>query len=190
MVCLNKNISFRKLKLRDNLIKEVIDEFDRKFYLYDGNGLEKIDENEKIKLTISIASDVKKIIKNRIKDLFSDNHFLYINMNNNVCTHMFKKGKNEGYFCHKNITSNGNKENYVCTIHNKDHIPKKRIIKDIKNTTENTFNNKKIIKNNPSRIKKINKVFKRKIEKKNSFKIFIGNTGLINFSEIFKNILK
>lgn len=48
-------------------------------------------------------------------------------MNSNNCTYKHKWGKNDGYFCHNKITCNGDKHNYLCTKHNKNHVPKKRI---------------------------------------------------------------
>lgn len=184
MVCLNDTITFKKLTLRDNLIKELVNEVDRKYYLHNGPGLEKIDGNTKMNLSMSIISDVNKIIKNRIKELFENNNFIYINMDDNICSHIFKKGKYEGHFCCKKITKNGNKKKYVCTKHNPDHIPvkKKYVYKDSIIDSAMKLSNKVMLSGKPYR-----KIFKNKFKKKIKKKIKVF--GEINFKNIIERLL-
>lgn len=184
MVCLNDYISFNKLKLRNNLKKEINDHILRLDFDLD---------IEKIKL-----EQINKKLNEKLNDLFSSDNFIYLNTNDNHCIHKFKKGKKEGYFCFKQITKNGDKDNYVCTKHNKNHIPKKRI-KNIKEKTneilqnqtfknnENKNNNNFIIKikNNKNKIFKKNKI---KNNKKNK-KIFVCNGGTINIGYILNMLL-
>lgn len=180
MVCLNENISFKKLVLRDNLNKEII---------------QAIRLNSELDLDENIFKKIKNIIHYKFKELFSNNYFLYINMDDNVCSHMFKRGKKEGHFCHKKITSNGNRENYVCTIHNKNHKPQKKNknhIKNIKN--HNGENNCNIIsKGNVDSISKNiskrnnKKINKNRLRRKKFKKIVIR--GFIDFKYIYNNFL-
>lgn len=178
MVVLNDIISFNMKKLRTNLPLDVKNFIYKSldYYLKDG----KIDE---------IAEKVEKYIKEKL----IEDHFIYINMNNNHCTHKYKKGKKDGEYCCKKITNNGNRHKYVCTRHNKEHVPKKRLNKKLKNF-ENFGNcknykdiNKSIIKID-NKISHLRKNKKLKNNKKNK-KIFICNSGLIDFKKIFKDIL-
>lgn len=186
MVFLNKYITIDKLKMKKNLIKNVVDNINRKYYLYNIPGLEKIDFKIKEETSMKIKNDVNEIIKNTIKNLFENDNFIYINMKDDLCTYKHKKGKNEGYICCKRITKNGNKEKYVCTIHNKKYISKKRnksnnsiFKKDVnisfKYDINSTFKNK-------------NKIYKNKF-KRNNNKIFICNSGVIDFKNIIKKLL-
>lgn len=72
-----------------------------------------------------------------VKEKITEDHFVYLNMNDNICTHKFRKGKRDGEYCCKKITINGNKTKYVCTKHNKDHFPNKRKIKNVIKSTIN-----------------------------------------------------
>lgn len=192
MVCLNPVISFDKLKLQNNLIEKITGDVENNFYLYKLDHL-KLDSKIKTEITVDIVKNVNKIIKESIKNSFSNDYFIYVNMDDNLCVHKFKKGNKEGYFCCKKITKNGDKNNYVCTKHNKDHKPKKRKNKNLKisKICENNNKhidldiNKKIVINNNR-----NRIFKKKLKnnKKNK-KIFICNSGLIDFKKIFKDIL-
>lgn len=49
-------------------------------------------------------------------------------MNNRNCTYKHLRGKNEGNFCCRKINTNieDGKEDYLCCIHSKKHIPQKR----------------------------------------------------------------
>lgn len=190
MVCLNENISFRKIKLRDNLIKKVTEKVNNNFYLDKLNNL-KIESKIKSDLTISIINNVNIIIKNEIKDLFESDHFIYINMDNNICSHKFNKGKKDGYYCCKKITKNGNRNKYVCTKHNPDHIPKKRAknAKKEKNYNDEIINT--ILGDNKIILcKKTNKkIFKNRFKNKYKFKNKIKIHGEINFKYIMEKLL-
>lgn len=79
----------------------------------------------------------QKIMKNIIKEKINEtktNHFWYINTSDSVCTYIHKRGKKEGYMCHKKIKTNigDNKPDYLCSTHSKIHIPKKRILEKVK----------------------------------------------------------
>lgn len=183
MVCLNRYISFDKIKLKNNLSKELNESIKLEFDIYYYN-------NEKIK---NIFEKIYKHINDKTKELFENNHFLYINMNDNICSHMYKKGKQEGYFCCKKITKNGNKKESVCTKHNKSHIPKKKLkIKNNKNSKNcKIFENDKNIDNSIIKMNiNKNKIIKNRLKnnfskiKKRKFKINIY--GEINFNYILK----
>lgn len=194
MVCLNENITFNKLKLQNNLIKNIINNINRNYYLYNAPGLEKIDEKVRTELSMSIANDVNKIIKDTIKNSFSNDYFIYINMKDDLCTHKFKKGMKEGHLCTKKINTNlpeNSKKDFLCVRHSKKHIPKKKNnskkkLKVLDNSTEiNVISSKNNIHGN---LHKINKT-KLKKKKKNKFiKIFLGNPCDLDFSKIFNMI--
>lgn len=188
MVCLNEVISFKKLNLRNNLTNELNDELQRNFYLSDFPQL-KLESDIKSELTIKIIDNIKKIIKNKMNDLFSNDNFIFINMDDNICTHKFKKGKNDGRFCCKKITKYGDKNNYVCTRHNKNHIPKKKN-KNLKNSKNSNhckiFENNKNIDN--SIMKSDNKKIKKRKMKLKNKKIKINVYGEINFNNIIKRL--
>lgn len=199
MVCLNTNISFNKLKLKNNIQKELLNEINDNFHLCGGFGLVKLEDNIKLELNQIIISKINKLVEKKINDLFSNDYFIYKNMDDNKCTYKFKKGKNEDNFCCKNITKNGNKSKYVCTKHNPEHIPKKRNIKNKSSKNKNSnvitkINNKsnsEIINNYKSPLLCINRNNQKKIYKRNKNtkpkKIIIK--GIINFKEILKNLL-
>jgi hypothetical protein len=70
---------------------------------------------------------VKSIIKTKTEEA-STEYFWYRNSCENVCTHVYKWGKKEGYMCQKKINTNlqGQKKDYLCCKHSKKHVPKKR----------------------------------------------------------------
>lgn len=113
-------------------------------------------------------------------------------MDRNICSHKFKKGKMDGYYCCKKITKNGDKNNYFCTKHNKNHVPKKKNIKEKINEIQQNriFKNNEYKNNNDLIIKKNNnknKIFKKNIKKRK--RIFTCNGGILSFKKIFENIL-
>lgn len=172
MVCLNKYISFNKIKLRNNINN----------YLSEHIRLDLILNLDEIKI-----DKIKTMMNKTINDYFSDDHQIYLSMDDNLCTYKHKKGKNEGKFCCKKITKNGDKNKYICTIHNKNHTPKKRLKKNFCEIPEVLkFNN-----HNDVQIKKINKnnkiIKKNKFKKKNKIKIKVQ--GEINFYEILSRLL-
>lgn len=176
MVCLNNNISFDKKILRNKLDDEI-------------NYLIKLDLE--LDLDKVIIDRITNKVSNRIKELFESDYFIDITMNRNICSYKYKKGKKCGYFCCKKITSNGDKNNYVCTQHNKNHIPKKKIKNKICTKTS-PFPEKNNYDKCLSMIYNKHKIIKNKVKKNKKrkyLKIFLGNTGVINFSRLFSNIL-
>jgi hypothetical protein len=124
MVVLNDflpiNISSLKIHL-SNKIRDVLeDKLD--YYIETGTVIKK--ENKK-----RLFDNIIKEVKNNISD-----HFLYLVMHDDYCTHKYKKGKNEGKYCSKKIRSNNPKKVYLCCQHDKDHIPQKKKL-------ENNINN-------------------------------------------------
>lgn len=184
MVCLNEVISFKKLKFKKNLTNEINDEIHYNFHLNDLPQL-KLESEIKSELTMIIINNMKSLITKKINNLFSSDHFIYLNMDDNICTYKHKRGKNDGKFCCKKITKKGNKDKYVCRIHNKEHKPEKRLVsrKDNVQKVHNDLNhisihNMKINKNR--KYNNTNKIKKRK-------KIIVN--GIINFKEIINMLL-
>lgn len=178
MGCLNKTINFNIKKLKNNLSEDL---------------------NKMIKLEFELDLNnimierISKSIKSKINECFNSDCFIYRSMDNKYCTHKFRRGKQDGYFCCKKINTNLNneKEDYLCVKHSKKHIPKKRIDKNKENVKDIVISNIKsndefkMIYNNKKDIKKI---FKKK--KKNKNKIhFICNFGVLNISKILTRLL-
>lgn len=93
----------------------------------------------------------KKIMQNIIKekiDKVKDNHFWYENSSENVCTFIHKRGKKDGYMCHKKINTNlaGQKKDYLCCTHSKLHIPKKRNRLPLEKITKKYIYKKKLVR--------------------------------------------
>lgn len=171
-ISINKNTMINSIK---NLMKKVMEEYF---------------ENE------SLTKNKKKLIENIIKENVNkvrDKHFWYSNSSENVCTYIFKRGKNEGFMCQKKIKTNliDNKPDYLCCKHSNKHIPKKRKEKTIithvcvTNSVKDKLSNKiKIINNNKKDFKNI---YKKK-NKKNK-KIFICNSGIIDIGKLIGSLL-
>ena len=151
MVALNDYLPLNHIQLRNNLCKEIDTFMEKEFYHF-------LEEN--------IIKKIQKKTNKKIKELFLHDHFLYMNIHSNFCTHKIKKGKRDGEFCSKKITKNGNKKKYVCTKHNSDHIPRKR--------------NKKAIQKVDNLIIKR----KKKGKKRKPIKISIGNPFFLCFNNI------
>lgn len=197
MVCLNETISVNMKELSKLILEKVNQAIEDELYYVD-----------------DIKDDKKEIIKNRIlkeiKTQVKNDNFIYRIMANNRCTYKHKHGKHDGFFCHKNITKNGDSKKYLCRTHNKFHIPKSR--KNINNIEDNNkiinkFTIEKsinLIKNDidhyPEQLQKINKtslniindnsiyqkkLFKNNIKRKN-IKIHIDNFNLNYFKKINK----
>ncbi len=164
MICLNESINFNKKNLEKNLVNELGQMIKLEFEL---------------DLDNRIIEKINKSIKDKINQCFNYDHFIYKNMDNKYCTHKYKRGKQDGYFCCKKINTNlnGKDKDYLCASHSKIHIPKKRIDKNT-GTAINTAIGKSNYDNR--------KIFKKKKNKKN---IYICNYGLLNISKILTRLL-
>lgn len=177
MVYLNKVISIN-IKSLENIILEKLENAiqDELFYV------DNINEDKKE----NIKNNILKEIKNQIKT----DYFIYRIMDEKKCVFKHSRGKNEGYFCHKNITKNGNHKEYLCRIHNKYHVPIKKNIKNVDNykvsdisvneSIEKTNVNNKIMLYNSSAINK------QRIILKNKNKYYIKGLNP-NIKNIIKN---
>lgn len=140
MVVLNDFLPINILSLKTHISNKLIDILDDKldYYIETSTAIKK---NDKKRLFNNIVKEVKNV--------FSSDHFLYLIMDNNYCTHKYRKGKNEGKYCAKKIRSNNPKKVYLCCSHDKDHVPKKKNI-SIDNTpspielTNNNIDDNKI----------------------------------------------
>lgn len=93
---------------------------------------------------LSMEKSIKNIMQEVMNEYFNDevlenkidekmnfvksNNFWYINSSEKACTFIHKRGKKEGYMCHRKINTNiGDvKPDFLCSIHSKLHIPKKK----------------------------------------------------------------
>lgn len=130
MVCLNENISFNINSLKKELILEM-----KKLISFSFNTLleeEKVNLSNNEKVTF-----LEEKIENKVTSLFHNDNFIYLTMNNKHCSFKHQRGNNEGYFCSKKIRTNleGQKKDYLCCLHSKKHIPKKRKEKKKNNHT-------------------------------------------------------
>lgn len=185
MVVINETITFNMKLLRNNLSTCVKDFISQSLnYYLEKNIIEKISKN---------SGDY-------IKEKLMEDYFVNICMDRKICSHKFRKGKNEGKFCCKKINTNlpeNAKEDFMCIKHSKKHIPRKK--NNSKNLLKVPEDSQKIdiklIKNNIHgnlhEINKLNnkKIIKRKNRKNKFLKIIIGNPCTLNFSSIFKNLL-
>ncbi|KAI7855790.1 hypothetical protein BDC45DRAFT_77086 [Circinella umbellata] len=120
------------------------------------------------------------IIKEKIEKT-NTTHFWHLNSSSNVCTYVHKRGKKEGYICHKKIRTNilDGKPDYLCSTHSKKHIPKKRTKKEQKKKLPCVINNKICFK------KDIKKRKKRKMKP-----IYICSDGILNFTDVINKIMQ
>jgi hypothetical protein len=174
-ISINKNTMITSIK---NLMEKVMEEY---FY------------NE---MLVKEIGNKKELMSNIIKEKINKtktNYFWYINASENTCTHIYKKGKNEGFMCQKKIKTNlvDDKADYLCCRHSKKHIPKKRKEKTImshicatNSVKDKSLNKIKFINNNKKDTKKI---YKKK--NKNNKKIFICNSGIIEIGRIIGLLL-
>lgn len=177
MVILNTEILMCKNSLTKSIKKimeEVMDE-----YFQDEIYFENLYTKKKI---------MENIIKQKVNNVKSNN-FWYLNSSKNVCTYIHKRGKKEGYMCHKKIRTNlnGQKEDFLCSSHSKKHTPNKRKNKFIDFHIDNNFeiNNKN--KTKYLCISKIkNKVKKTKNRKK---RIYLGNCFVLDFQKIIGKLV-
>lgn len=114
MVVLNKVLNINIDQMKKNIINEIYEIIDHEFYYID-----------------NVHNDKKEIMKNsiikQIKDKLNTDNFMYRIMADNRCIYKHKYGKQDGHFCHKNITKNGDSKKYLCRTHNKNHVPNKKI---------------------------------------------------------------
>ena len=114
MVCLNNNIPMDYSKMKNVILLELDNIIKNELYYID-----EINETKKDRIKDNIIKEMK--------NQFNSDLFIKRMMNDNHCIFKHKTGKNDGKICCKKITKNGDKRNYVCTSHNKNHIPKKKI---------------------------------------------------------------
>jgi hypothetical protein len=121
MVYLNENISFNIKTLKQSLTIEFQSLLDK----YDNI------------INDDIIESLKGELEKKVNTLFSNDKFVYLNMNENHCTHKYRKGTKDGHFCGRKINTNliDNKKDYLCCSHSKKHIPKKRKEKLIQSPT-------------------------------------------------------
>lgn len=152
MVYLNKIVSV-DIKILENIILEKMEEKIENELDYVHN----INDARKDQIKKNILKEMKLEIK---KDIF-----IYRIMDRNKCVYKHKRGKHNGKFCHNNITNNGDSKKWLCRTHNKNHVPKPKIINK----------NNEYIKNNTnleiiSSITNINENTKLPPRSKNKFK--------------------
>lgn len=146
MGCLNKKLPINLHQMKTILLNEINYIIDDKLYFLDVifECLKKELKNDEDEYNNKIKKLKDNIIK-EIRNKFNCDNFIYRIIDNNHCGFKHKRGKRDQEFCCKKITKNGNKDKYVCTTHNKDHIPNKR--KD-KNDLLLKINDKDEIQNN------------------------------------------
>lgn len=114
MVVLNSEILVNKNKMIGS-IRDIMEQVLHKYF----------DEE----MLVDNVEKKRKILQEVINEKLcriKDKHFWHINCSEKVCTHFFKRGKKEGYMCHKKIKTNieGDKKDFLCCTHSKLHIPK------------------------------------------------------------------
>lgn len=116
MVILNKvipiNYNYMKKKFLEGLYGKVIKILDDTFYNCS-------DEDKKKYITY-----IHKNIIKESRNIFDSNHFIYLSMNKNYCTHIYKRGKMEGHICGAKIEIES--DDYLCSRHNRKYVPKQR----------------------------------------------------------------
>lgn len=167
MGCINDNLPIDYVNMKKVIISELE-------YIVKNEIDHLIDYNDK-KRNIKIEKVTKNIL-NEMKNKFYSDLFIIRMFNKNNCIYKHKRGRREGQFCCKKITENGDKDDFVCTKHNKKHLPKNKNIinKSILNISINSSigllnsNIKKdkilIVKkgNNPTVVNNANKIKKSK----------------------------
>lgn len=120
MVYLNKIVSVNIESLEKNILEIIGNTLSNEL-----DYINNISDDRKKNHKDNILKEIKKSIKM--------DYFLYRIMADNKCIYKHKNGKNDGYFCHNNITNNGDSKKYLCRTHNRNHIPKKREKHNISN---------------------------------------------------------
>lgn len=145
MVYLNRKLPIDIEQMKKIVINEIDEIIEHKLYFLDvifptlKNELKKDEKiyNDKIK---KLKNDIVKEFKIKI----NSDYLIYKIIHEEHCIFKHERGKNNGNFCCKRITKNGDKKKYVCTMHNKNHTPKKKIklIEDkIEGNTKNIIPN-------------------------------------------------
>ena len=181
MVYLNKVISINIKSLEDTILEKLEKAIQDELYYVDD-----INEIKKEKIQTNILKEIKNEIE---KD-----NFIYRVMDEKKCVFKHRRGKNEGYFCHKNITKNGNYKEYLCRSHNKYHVPIKKNIQKVDNyknsdislnkpISKPNVNSNKIMLYNSSAINKQKIILKNK----NKYNIKGFNSNSKNIKNIIEN---
>lgn len=141
MTYLNEIVPINMKALKKLIIEKIEDEIENQLYLLDiiFPDLKKYIEDNK-KIYNEKINRIKNNISKNVRNIISSDHFCYMVMDDNRCTYKHNRGSNDGKFCCKNITKKGNKKNFVCRIHNKYHIPEKKI-KPCNDKSLETFEN-------------------------------------------------
>lgn len=140
MVCLNENLTINIKQMKNIFISKLDNIIEHELHYIEG-----INDIKKDK--------IKNAIIKEIKNEMNTDYFMYSIMDDKYCTYKHSRGKKEHQFCCKKITNNGNSKKYVCTIHNKLHIPKKKVNFNISDKNinimdkyeNNGYNNLKLI---------------------------------------------
>lgn len=171
MVYLNKMINIDMKELEMVLLEKMSNIIEHDLYY-----INEINENQKEIIKNNMIKEIKKEIKN--------DNFIFRIMAKDRCTFKHNRGKHDGSFCHKHITNNGDKINYLCTIHNKNRITKKKIKYNLSEKTISINKSIKMINN----INKSDILFKKKI---NNNKLINKNIYIKGFNmKRFKNCLR
>lgn len=176
MVCFNNKLPIDRLSMKRIMLSKLDEILDNKLWYLEG-----VKDESKDKLRKSIIKEME--------NEFNSDKFIYLMIHDDHCTFKHRRGKNDGNFCCKRITKNGDKKNYVCREHNKNHIPrtKENIMKkeiDSKNdsikiiNTDNNISSFKTKSNN-------NYILKPKLKKNK--KININSFNFNNFKKIINN---
>lgn len=150
MPCLNEKLPIDYFILRKIFIEELKNIIN--------NELEYVDviKNEK-------KERIKNNIINDFKNRINTNCIIERVIHKDYCIHRYNRGKNEGNICCKRVTNKGDRNKYVCRIHNKNHIPKKKILNEPvnKRMINTSINNTVKLLTNVNEIKeeKINKFY-------------------------------
>lgn len=176
MVCLNDKLPIDYNRLRSLFAEELSNIIEYEIYYIDGLKHEK---KEKIKNNII----------NAFKNKMNSNFIIEQVIHKDNCIYKYKKGKKDDMVCCKKITKNGDKYKYVCTTHNKNHIPKPK--NSIEKSETNNYNNIPIQKSCEIKEKKVirnSKIYKKDF--RNNIKIKTLYIENININLIMNSLKK
>lgn len=172
MVCINEKLPIDYIQMRKLIIEELYNIIDNELYYVNELKDKKKEKN-------------KKNIINEFRNRISSDSVIERMIHEDYCIYKHKRGKKDGQFCCKKITINGDKNKYVCTKHNKNHIPQKRHEKMIINKNINKSisicNSVKLLNQN---------IINKNGKKKNNYNIKRNkNIHINNFNKnIFKRV--